>query len=126
MNNILQKRFNRGFYVILSVFTFTYAVGFFFLLLSWLGLQGFDPSRWQHNALPFYALVFLIGTISLFGIWKWKKWGVYGLAGAWVLTGILNLVFIPPTPIPYKQTFFAMLLVIAFFLLLLSDWQKLE
>jgi hypothetical protein len=126
MNNILQKRFNRGFYVILSVFTFTYTVGLIFMLFSWLGLQGFDPSRWQRNALPFYALVFLIGTISLFGIWKWKKWGVYGLAGAWVFTGVLNLVFIPPTPIPYKQTFLAALLVIAFFLLLLSDWQKLE
>ena len=126
MNNIIPRRYGRGFTSILALFTFIYVAGAILLILSWFGIQSFDPLTWQHNTLPFYALVYLIGAVCLGAIWKWRKWGVYGLAGTWILTGILNLVFVPPAPMPYKYTFLAVLLVIAFFLLLLPAWQNLE
>jgi hypothetical protein len=126
MNANVQKKHTRGLSTILALFAFVYVPGFFYLLLSWFGIQSYDPLRWQYNSLPLYALVFLTGTVSLYGIWKWKKWGVYGLAGTWILTGVVNLVFVPPTPMPYRNTFLAVLLVIAFFLLLLPAWQNME
>jgi len=126
MNNSVQKKHSRGFASILALFTGIYILGAAFMLLAWSGLQGYNPYTWRRDSLPLYALVFLIGALSSLGIWKWKKWGVYGLAGTWILTGIINLVFVPPTPVPYKQIFLAILLVIAFFLLLLPSWQRLE
>jgi hypothetical protein len=126
MNSYVPKRYNPGFYIILSLFTFIYAAGLVFTLLSWFGIQSFDPSIWQQDALPFYAPVFMIGIVSVYGVWKWKKWGVYGLAGTWLLSGITNLVFIPPAPTPYINTFLAVLFVIAFFLFLLPSWQNME
>ena len=126
MNSTIQKRYSLGFSIVLALFTFVYAVGVILMLLAWFGVQSLDPLTWQREALPFYALVFLIGAVSAYGIWKRKKWGVYGLAGAWALTGIVNLVFVPPAPMPYKYTFLAALLVIAFFLLLLPEWQRMD
>jgi len=126
MNNTVQKKYNRGFSIILAVFTFIYPMGTIFLFLTWLGVQSFDPLIWQPESLPFYVLVFLLGSISIYGLWKRKKWGVYGLAGTWMLTGIINLGFVPPTPMPYRNTFLALLLVIAFFLLLLPEWQRMD
>ena len=126
MNISLQKKYSRGFTSILAIFTGVYTLGAAFMLLSWSGLQGYNPYTWRRDSLPLYALVCLSGALSSLGIWKWKKWGVYGLAGTWILSGITNLVFAPFTPVPYQQFFPAILLVIAFFLLLLPDWQKLE
>ena len=123
--NIQRNRF-RGLSIILMFFELVYALGIIYFLLSWFGVQFYDPNIWQHNSLPFYALVFLISAVSIFGVWKWKKWGVYCLAGSWVLTGILNLVFVSPTPTPYSYTFLAILLVITLFLLLLPAWHYME
>ena len=125
MNISVQKKYSRGFASILVLFTGVYTLGVAFMLLAWSGLQGYNPNTWRRDSLPLYALVCLSGALSSLGIWKWKKWGVYGLAGTWILTGIINLIFTPPAPVPYKQFFLASLLVIAFFLLLPS-WQKLE
>jgi len=126
MNNSLQKKYSQGFTSILAIFTGVYTLGAAFMLFAWSGLQGYDPHTWRRDALPFYVLVCLSGALSSLGIWKWKKWGVYGLAGTWILSGIINSVFAPPAPVPYKQFFLGILLVIAFFLLLLPDWQKME
>jgi hypothetical protein len=126
MNANIQTKRSRGLSIILVFFELVYALGTIYLLLSWFGIQFYDPNIWQHNSLPFYALVFLVSAISIFGIWKWKKWGVYGLTGSWVITGILNLVFVSPTPAPYSYTFVAVLLVITLFLLLLPAWQNME
>jgi hypothetical protein len=52
MNAGIQKRYSLGFAVILSVFTMIYFSGAIYTLLSWLGVQWFDPSVWQRNALP--------------------------------------------------------------------------
>lgn len=60
------------------------------------------------------------------GILKGKRWGVYCLAGAWALTGVINLVFVPRAPLPFWNIYLAVLLVIAFFLFLLPVWQKME
>lgn len=122
MSEPAQSRYSRGLSIILVLFTLVYALGLVYLLLSWLGIQSFDPAIWQPDSLPIYMLVFLIGTVSLYGIWKGKKWGVYGLASTWVLTGLLNLVFALPTPNRY--TFLAFLLVIILFLLLRPAWRK--
>jgi hypothetical protein len=122
----IQKKRSRGLTIILVVFTSIYILGVFYSLLSFLNVQSYDSDIWQRNSLPFYFLVFLMAAIGIFGIWEWKKWGVYCLAGAWVLTGVLDLVFVPPTPIPYIYSFLAILLVIAFFLLLLPAWQNME
>ncbi len=122
----MQKKRSRGLTIILVVLTSIYILGVLYSLLSFLTLQGYDSDIWQRNSLPFYTIVFLTAAVGIFGIWEWKKWGVYGLAGAWVLTGVLDLVFVPPTPIPYIYSFLAVLLVIAFFLLLLPAWQNME
>ncbi len=58
MNSIMQRKQIRGFYIILSLFTLIYPPGVVFLLLAWLGIQSYDPSTWQHMALPIYAFVF--------------------------------------------------------------------
>jgi hypothetical protein len=126
MKDNIRQQHGRGLLIILAFFMLIYSIGAFYFLLSWSGVQSFDPIHWQPNSIPFYALVFLIGLASVYGIWRWKKWGVYGLAGTWILTGIINLVFVSPAPVPYRNTFFAALLVIAFFLLLLPDWQNME
>ena len=126
MTNSIQKRYGRWFYLILAIFTFVYAAGVIFMLLAWLGIQSYDPLIWQRDALPLHALVFFITTIGLYGIWKFRKWGVYTLAAGWVMTGILNLVFVPPAPMPYKNIFLAVSLVIVFFLLLLPEWHHLD
>jgi hypothetical protein len=126
MKNKNPAKYGKGFSTLLIFLFVIYLIGFIFMLLAFLGVQSFDSSVWQRNALPFYALAFLIGTVGLFGIWKHRRWGVYTLAGAWIITGLVNLGFIAPGPIPYKATFLAILLVIAFFLLLLPEWQHLE
>ena len=122
----IQKKRSRGLTIILVVLTSIYILGVFYSLLSFFTVQSHDSEIWQRSSLPFYAFVFLMAAIGIFSIWEWKKWGVYCLAGAWVLTGVLDLVFVPPTPIPYIYSFLAVLLVIAFFLLLLPAWQNME
>jgi hypothetical protein len=122
----IQKKRSLGLTIILVVLTAIYILGVFYSLLSFLTVQSYDSDIWQRSSLPFYAFVFLMAAIGIFGIWEWKKWGVYSLAGAWILTGVLDLVFVPPTPIPYIYSFLAVLLVIAFFLLLLPAWQNME
>jgi len=124
MDNVVRNDYGRGFKLILGLFTFVYAGGVVFFLLSWLGVQSYDSLSWQPNSLPFFALVFLIGAVSAFGIWKRKKWGVYGLAATWGSTGVLNLVFV--RPVTYQNALFALLLVVVFFLLLLPEWRRLD
>lgn len=126
MDHTLHTKHGHGFYIILSLFTLIYPLGVFFLLFAWLNVQSYDLLLWQPNTLLLYALAFLIGCVSIYGIWRKKKWGVYSLAGTWVFTGILNLVFVPSSPTPYTYTFLAVLLVIAFFLLLLPEWSRMK
>lgn len=126
MDNALQRKHSHGFYILLTLFTLIYSLGVIFLLLAWLGIQSYDLLLWQHDTLPLYVLVFSIGCVSIYGIWRQKKWGVYSLATTWVLTGIINLMFIPASPMPFKYTFLAVLLVIAFFLLLLPEWSRMK
>lgn len=126
MNTLSQRKFSSSLSIILGLFTFIYGIGVFYLFLSWIGVQSYDPGIWQHDSLPFYVLVFLIALIGLFGIWRGKKWGVYCLAGSWALIGVLNSVFIAPTPFPYRVSFLANLLVVTFFLLLLPAWKDMD
>jgi hypothetical protein len=126
MNNAMQRSYSRGFSVILALFSLVYTLGTAYMLFAWSGLQSFDPLNWPANSLPFFALVFLLGSLGALGIWKRKKWGVYALVGTWILSGVLRLVFTPSLPVPYKNSFLALLLIIAFFLLLLPEWKRLE
>jgi hypothetical protein len=126
MSELAQRKHDRGLSIILAIFTLVYPLGAVYLLLSWFGAQSFNPMLWQRNSLLIYALIFLIGTVSLYGIWKWKKWGVYSLAGTWVFTGAMNFVFAPTTLISVRHTFLAVLLVIAFFLFLRPAWRNME
>jgi len=126
MNNAMQRSYSRGFSTILALFGLVYTLGAAFMLFAWSGLQSYDPLTWPSNSLPFFALVFLLGSLGALGGWKRKKWGVYALVGTWILSGVLRLVFLPSAPLPTKNSFLALLLIIAFFLLLLPEWQRLE
>ena len=95
MSALVQRRYGRGLSIILVLFTLIYTLGLIYLLLCWFGVQSFDPAVWQPNSLSLYIFVFLMGTGSLYEIWRGQKWGVYGLVGTWVLTGVLNFVFAP-------------------------------
>lgn len=77
MDHTLQTKHGHGFYIILSLFTLIYPLGVFFLLFAWLNVQSYDLLLWQPNTLLLYALAFLIGCVSIYGIWRKKKWGVY-------------------------------------------------
>ncbi len=66
MNINLQKKRSSGLSIILAFFALAYVFGAIYLILSWAGIQSYDPGIWQHNSLPFYALVFLITAISIY------------------------------------------------------------
>ena len=119
MDNPLQRKPSLGFYIILSMFTFIYPLGAISSFLAWLNIRDDIRIMWQDVTLPLYVLVFLIGCVSIYGIWRQKKWGVYSLAGSWVLGDIITMVFLPYSPMLYNYAFLVVLLMIAFFLLLL-------
>lgn len=121
-----QGKRSRGLTIMLVFFGLVYGIGTIYLFLSWIGVQSYDPGYWQHDAMPFYALVFALAATGAYGILAWKKWGTYCLTGAWILTGILNSIFVPPTPIPYRYSFLAFLMVLVFFLFMLPAWQDME
>lgn len=120
MGVIPQAKRSIGLSIILAFFTLGYAASVVALPLMWMGVQSYDPQVFPPGSHLFYALTSLIGIASLYGIWKWKKWGVYGLAGTWVLTGIINMVFGSP------GSNLGFLLITGFFLLLLPAWQRME
>ena len=126
MNSSMHKKYSRGLSIVLALFTLSYVLGLAFVLLAWLGVQSFDPLSWPRAALPGYAFVSLLGAAGTYGVWRRKKWGVYCLAATWALTGFVNLVFAPDRPNASIATFAAVLLVIAFFLLLLPAWPTME
>ena len=126
MNNAMQRSYSRGFSTILALFGLVYTLSAAYMLFAWSGLQSYDPLTWPSNSLPFFALVFLLGSLGALGVWKRKKWGVYALVGTWVLSGLIRLIFTPSAPVTYQNSFLALLLIIAFFLLLLPEWQRLE
>jgi len=42
MNNTIQKKYNRGFSIVLALFTFIYPVGVILMLFAWFGVQSLD------------------------------------------------------------------------------------
>ncbi len=126
MNMPEQRKRSRGLSILLTVFALIYGVGAIYLFLSWTGVQSYDSGFWLHASLPFYVLVFLIALIGLYGIWRGRKWGVYCLAASWVLTGVLNSIFVAPRPIPYRASFLSTVMVVTFFLVLMPKWKDLE
>ena len=112
--------------LITSVLIVLYLAGAILLITGWFGVQSLDPAVWRTESLPLYAVTFLIGAISGFGVLRWKRWGVYGLVGTWVLTGILNVAFPVETTTSYHVLNAGIWLIVGFFLALLPVWQELE
>jgi hypothetical protein len=54
-------------------------------------------SRARSPALTIYVAivtVFIIGTIaSLIGIWRWKRWGIYGIVAVSIFSPITEFIF---------------------------------
>ncbi len=126
MTTIAYVKFGRGFAVVLSILAFVYPVGFAYMILSWMGLQSYDPLLWPQGTFPAYALVFLLGCAGLYWIWKRRKFGVYILTGTWFLTAILNQTIRPSVPTPYLSVTLAFILVVTFFLFLIPEWKHLD
>lgn len=126
MTTATQIRFSRGFVVVLAILTSVYPLGFAYMILSWLGVQSYNPLLWPQDTLPIYALVFLLGCAGLFWIWKRRKFGVYILTGTWILTAILNQMIRPFVPASYLSIILAYTLMIVFFLFLIPEWKHLD
>lgn len=102
-----------------------YLLGAIYAVLGWGGVQSVEPTLWPRAALPFYALVFLGGGASALAIGLWKKWGVYGLIVTWILTTILNGVFVGSLALE-PTTIMALLLVVLFAYELPRVWRHLN
>jgi len=126
MTTATQIRFGRGFAGVLAILAFVYPLGFAYMILSWLGIQSYDPLLWPHDTLPIYSLVFLLGCAGLYWIWKRRKFGVYMLAGTWILTAVLNQMIRPSASTSYLSIILAFTLMIVFFLFLLPEWKHLD
>ena len=120
------KNYSKLFNAVLVFLALVYFLGTLFLILAWLGLQSYDMSVWQSNTLPAYALLFISSLAGILGILVGNKWGVYLLAGSWLITGFVTLMSFEQSPISIKNFFFAQLIAISFFLLLLPNWEKMR
>jgi hypothetical protein len=99
---------------LLAAFVTVVYVGFaVYFLLGWAGLQSL-PAGWQEPwaALPLFALVGVLGAVSGLAVFRWKRWGVYGMAATWIATAVLNVLF---SQLPEPGPMLAALLVIALF-----------
>jgi hypothetical protein len=106
---------------LLALFGLIYALGTIYFLLGWLGWQSL-PSTWQRASLPFHACVFGIGAVSVAGAFRWKRWGVYGLALTWAATTALNALF--PGSISLPSVLAGTLLVILFAWQVRRGWSR--
>jgi hypothetical protein len=112
-----------GLSVILFVLLVGYGLGIITAVAGWSGTQYIDESMWIFESLPYYGLVFGLGFVSALAVARHKRWGVYGLVLAWVLTIGLNLLYVTPLPnAGYKLV--GVLLVLAFFMLLRPVWPE--
>ncbi len=116
----------KGLAFITSAFILVYVMGAIFLVASLLGVQSLAPSVWQRGSMPLYIPVFLLGAAGGLGLLRGKRWGVYGLVGSWVLTGLLNLLFPVETTASYRGLNVGLWLVVGFFLALQPVWRELE
>jgi len=121
-----EKNYSKLFNTILVFLALTYFLGALLLILGWFGLQSYDISAWQSNTLPAYVLLFISSLVGILGIMVGNKWGVYVLAGSWLVTGVVSLVSYEQSPISLRSFFFALLIVISFFLSLLPNWEKMK
>ncbi len=126
MNMPKQRKLSRGLSILLTILAVIYGIGAVYLFLSWIGVQSYDSGFWLQASLPFYVLVFLMTLTGLYGIWRGRKWGAYCLAASWVLTGVLNSIFVASRPVPYRASFLSTLLVVTFFLVLLPEWKDMK
>jgi hypothetical protein len=77
-----------------------------------------DPSA-RAWTLGTSALVTALQTIFAVGVWKWRTWGVYGLIGAYLLSGALALIGGNPALWVFVQT---VGYLITFYLLVSPKW----
>ncbi len=93
-----------------AFFALVYALGAVYFFMAWLGKQSVAPS-WRPESLPLDTLIFAFGAVSVMALFKWKRWGVYGLLATWVATMAMNILF--PRDIRLAETILALLLVAA-------------
>ena len=73
------------------------AFNLFFGLISSLQLLSYVGDPRVTRVLPAVVIYGLIGLeialiAGLFGIWNWKRWGVYTVAGALTISAVLSLI----------------------------------
>jgi hypothetical protein len=44
--------------------------------------------------IPIYTVLCLFGAVSAYGVWSWKKWGLYGFAFVSLISFIFNVIYI--------------------------------
>ncbi len=87
------------------------------------GQQYLDENLWVLESLPYVALLSGCGFVCTIAVTRQKRWEVYGLIVTWILTSILNLVFVPPLQ-PVLPILVAFSLILAFFMFLKPAWPQ--
>ncbi len=63
--------------------------------IATLTAQGVDVSQYQVYPswyLPASIVPVLITIVGVFGVWTWKKWGVYAIIASFVISTILSIL----------------------------------
>lgn len=115
-----------GLKLFLVFFAVVYLLGAVYALLTFNGLQSYDPAVWQPQSAPLFTLIFVAAAGGAMAALRQKKSGIYLLMAAWALTVITNLAFQFYESSTGSLTAISVLLILLFFMLLLQEWHHFE
>ena len=88
---LAERKRSTGFSAILLSLGIISVLGAIYCLLALTGVQSYHPtlSQWQ---LLFYGSWYVVCTISVVAILRWRRWGVYLVGAATLVVAGVNLL----------------------------------
>lgn len=86
----LRRKRAPEFSALLSLMEVVSVLGVIYILLVLARQQSIIPI--QREILVLYGVWFLVSGVSVYGILKWKKWGVYALAASTAVVTVVDVL----------------------------------